>query len=347
MCASPGRSSFPIVSTSLRQSWTKNRLAPLWESSNAEIGCGGPSEDARIWHWSDVRPVLLETAKLVDPSIFERRVLQLVGATGGAGMETTAGTLNGTLQAMMSGEVARPHRHTMNALRFILEGEGAETVVDGACCPMFPGDLITTPAMTWHEHENRTDAAALWLDVLDATLMRRLGVAAFEPGPAVTAATALEGASTRTSGIPARAPDTAAAPQTRSFRYPWAGMLNALARAPARSDGSREVRYVEPATGGPCISLIDCSVIEIPAGTATTAVRTAANAICSVVEGEGVSVLGETVLHWAAKDTFTIPQHTWFTHRTSGRLARIFVASNREVYRRLGLLTEESRVAEA
>jgi gentisate 1,2-dioxygenase len=43
----------------------------------------------------------------------------------------------------------------MNALRFVIEGEGASTIVDGKDCLMEEGDLVITPGWTWHEHVHR------------------------------------------------------------------------------------------------------------------------------------------------------------------------------------------------
>ena len=103
-------------------------------------------------------------------------------ATGGAGSTPT--NLATGFQILLPGEKARPHRHTMNALRFVIEGKGASTVVDGKDCPMEEGDLVITPGWTWHEHIHRGDAPIIWLDALDAPLHRYLGTDKFEPGPA-------------------------------------------------------------------------------------------------------------------------------------------------------------------
>ena len=58
----------------------------------------------------------------------------------------------------MPGEIARAHRHSGAALRFIIEGRGGYTVVNGERVPMFPGDLVLTPNWSWHDHANDTNA---------------------------------------------------------------------------------------------------------------------------------------------------------------------------------------------
>ena len=124
-----------------------------------------------------------EAAKITDPAAVERRVLQLVDpeATGPAAGTTT--NLSANLQILLPGEAARPHRHTMNALRFVMEGKGAYTIVDGKSCLMEEGDLVITPGWTWHEHVHKGTGPIVWMDALDAPLHRYLGTDVFEPGP--------------------------------------------------------------------------------------------------------------------------------------------------------------------
>ena len=42
-------------------------------------------------------------------------------------------------------------------------------------------------------------------------------------------------------------------------------------------------------------------------------------------------------ISWSAKDTFTVPKHAAASHAATAGRARLFMASNEEVYRRLGL----------
>ena len=85
----------------------------------------------------------------------------------------------------MPREKARPNCHNMDALRLVVEGEGAATIVDGKSCPMQIGDLIIAPAMTWHEHVHEgTKGRVVWMNSLDAALVRHLQCVHFQPGPA-------------------------------------------------------------------------------------------------------------------------------------------------------------------
>ena len=73
---------------------------------------------------------------------------------------------------------------SMHALRFVLEGEGVTTMVEGKPCPMLPGDMIITPGTTWHEHIHEGQGRCVWVDALDVPLHRYLRDPVFEPGPA-------------------------------------------------------------------------------------------------------------------------------------------------------------------
>ena len=164
-------------------------------------------------------------------------------ALGGTGSTTT--NLATALQILLPGEKARPHRHTMNALRFVIEGKGASTVVDGKDCPMEEGDLVITPGWTWHEHVHHGNAPIIWLDALDAPLHRYLGTDEFEPGPAHDMP---DTADDSAFAFPNIVPELSepATPFSPVFRYPWAA---------ARRRGARGARRARTARGACATSI--------------------------------------------------------------------------------------------
>ena len=167
----------------IRKSWHAANLRPLWESMAAHrVREGGPAPTH--WKWKQIRPLVDDAVKVASPAAIERRVLTFADPNADAETGGTTTNLTTALQILLPGEKARPHRHTMNALRFVIEGSGASTIVDGKDCPMAEGDLVITPGWTWHEHVHRGSAPIIWLDALDAPLHRYLGTDAFEPGPA-------------------------------------------------------------------------------------------------------------------------------------------------------------------
>jgi gentisate 1,2-dioxygenase len=335
-------SSGDTTGDALRKTWAANHVAPLWENRAAHRKDDGSRERAHIWRWSDMQPLIDAAIGVRSMEAVERRVLSLVSPhvpeVGGAAGTTR--TMNAGLQILMPGESARPHRHSMNALRFVLQGSGATTVVDGKPCPMALGDLVTTPGWCWHEHIHKGEGPIIWLDVLDASLHRYLGTDAFQPGP--------------TNALPALPPDEAytsamLVPQVSEpaksyspvFRYAWSDAVAAVAKAPVGPDGARRVRYANPVDGGPVMAFLDCYLMEIAPGDETIAFRSTASAVCSVVEGSGTSTIGPDTVTWTARDTFSVPPGNWVTHRANADRVRMFVVTDREVLRRLDLLKEE------
>ena len=91
-------------------------------------------------------------------------------------------TLYAGLQLILPGEVAPAHRHTQSALRFIVEGEGAYTAVDGERTIMREGDFVITPTWTWHDHGNDSSKPMVWLDGLDIPLVAMFNAGFAENG---------------------------------------------------------------------------------------------------------------------------------------------------------------------
>ena len=77
-----------------------------------------------------MRPLVLKALDLVSPEKAGRRVIALENP-GRKGLSACVGWLYSGLQVMRPGEFATAHNHASAALRFIMEGKGAYTVVDG------------------------------------------------------------------------------------------------------------------------------------------------------------------------------------------------------------------------
>lgn len=321
------------MSSELRDALAAAHMVPLWESPTAHK-LDVERERAHVWAWRETGSILRSVGEIGSPEVVERRVLSLVNPISrSAEDEATTGVVSATLQMLLPGERARPHRHSMNALRFVLEGAGAETIVDGKHCPMEPGDLIITPAWCWHEHVANGSEPTIWVDVLDVALHLALGTDAFQPGPVTGEVSATDDAAF---AVPNVVPAvTVGAEHSPVFRYPLADAVRALSAAPVGADGVRRVRYVNPLDGGAVMPLLDCTMVQLDSE--STPAPVAASTVCVVVKGSGTSVVGEDEIAWERNDVFTLPRGTSVTHRPAGT-ARVFMVSNREVYERLGLL---------
>ena len=324
----------------VRKAWKEANLAPLWENKKAHRPIP-PPDAAHLWSWDKIRPLIAAAIDVVSPEAVERRVLQLVPPIAKHQEEQrTSSTLAANIQILLPGEKARPHRHTMNALRFVLEGTGAMTIVDGKPCAMEEGDLILTPAWTWHEHLHQGTAPIIWLDALDVPFQQYMGTGAFQPGPIAEMPATVADAAFAIANI---VPDTSFPTREYSpvFRYPFAAAAAAVASAPPHRDGSRRVRYINPLTGGSGMAMMDCFLVQLDPGAGTIPFRTTANSVCCVVEGFGESQVGNATIHWRKRDIFTLPQGNRIVHKSRGGSCRLFQVSDRDMYARLGLLKEE------
>jgi len=329
------------IDNEVLEQWRAHNLAPLWLSPTAHKP-PAPPQEAHLWEWTVTRPLLEKAFSATSPEVVERRVLQyLTPYAQRPEDEYTVGTLLACVQCLLPGETARPHRHSMGALRFVLEGSGATTLVNGKPCPMEYGDLILTPAWCWHEHRHDGDAPVLWLDALDVPLHGYLGTGRFQPPPVMDMPETLPDAALSAVGfLPAEGlPEASHSPV---FRYPYADAKKALASTPAAADGSRTIRYSNPVTGGNAQALLECTMMALEQGRETTRRRSNASTVCVVVAGSGRSRIGDKVLEWNEKDCFTIPQHNFASHEALSADAHLFMLSDRDVMRRLGILTEET-----
>ena len=260
-------------------------------------------------------------------------------ALGGTGSTTT--NLTTALQILLPGEKARPHRHTMNALRFVIEGTGASTIVDGKDCPMEEGDLVITPGWTWHEHVHRGDAPIIWLDALDAPLHRYLGTDKFEPGPVHDLPNVPDDSAFAVPQHRAGAERAARRRSRRCSAIRGRTRVNAVRAAPKWKDGTRRVRYVNPITGGSTMPLMDCYLDPDRQGHRDRALPHH--------QQRGVPGLRRPRHHQASartrspgrsKDVFSLPHGNWITHKAD-ETATLFLVTDRDALRRLDLLKEQ------
>ena len=161
----------------------KDNLTALWEVLHALVppvpnsGCV-----PALWKYKDIRPFIMESGRLITATEAIRRVLILENPAL-RGQSCITRSLYCGLQLILPGEVAPSHRHTQSALRFIVEGSGAYTAVDGERTTMHPGDFIITPSWTWHDHGNPGNEPVIWMDGLDIQILQLFGAQFMETYP--------------------------------------------------------------------------------------------------------------------------------------------------------------------
>jgi gentisate 1,2-dioxygenase len=326
-------------------------LTPLWEVLHSLV----PKEPktpcvAAHWKYDEVRPFLMRAGEAITAEEAVRRVLVLENPAL-RGQSCITQSLYAGLQLILPGEVAPSHRHTQSALRFIVEGSGAFTAVDGERTTMRPGDFIITPSWTWHDHGNEADVPVVWLDGLDIPLIRFLDAGFAENGSAKSqGVTKSEGTSFARYGhnmAPVRGASTFGK-TSPIFSYPYERSREALDQlerdAPIDEWDGVKLRYINPLTGGSPMPTMQTFMQKLPAGFNGKAWRQTDGAIYSVVEGVGEAVIegGGQQLKFAfsPRDHFVVP--SWHTARfSSAKGCVLFSYSDRPVQEALGIHHEE------
>eukprot|EP01036_Dinobryon_divergens_P019414 gene19414-26505_t len=116
-----------------RDSLTEQNLVPLWPSLRGVLPPHIPTRKTAPTHWSyqAIKPLLLRAGELTPIEKAERRVLVLANPGHGLEKMQASAAIYLGMQLLMPGEWAPSHRHTPNAVRMIVEGEGAYTTGNG------------------------------------------------------------------------------------------------------------------------------------------------------------------------------------------------------------------------
>lgn len=330
-----------------------SNLAPLWDVLPTLITAEPKSVIAPYrWRYEDVRPFLLESARVITAKEAERRVLVLENPNL-KGQSKITNSLFGGLQIIMPGEVAPPHRHIQAALRFIIEGHGAYTAVDGERTFMQPGDFVITPSWTWHDHGNDTPGPMVWLDGLDMHMVR-LFEASFREGGGEEAMepTKPEWDSIRRYGhnlVPVE--HTHRRPTSPIFSYPYEKTRESLEALRKAEDPSPwfgyKMRYINPLTGGDAMPTISTFMQMIPQGMTTTPYRATDSTVFVAVEGSGTTRIGDVTFDWQPRDIIVVPSWQKYTHTARTGDAVLFSYSDRGVQEMLGYWRDQRDDASA
>lgn len=324
---------------------SRHDMAPLWEKLRHLVSNEPRSQCApAIWRFKDVRAMVLEAAELISAKEAERRVLVLENP-GLRGQSRITQTLYGGLQLIMPGEVAGAHRHTASAIRFILEGQGAYTAVEGERAYMAPGDFVLTPNWAAHDHGNTSDKPMIWLDVLDLPTINffetmfaeHLEQESQSVAHADGDSLAFYGSGVLPDGKPFVANRSPVINYTYARTRPIVERLK-NAGAIDRRHGAR-VRYANPINGGWVMPTMGAHLALMPAGFVGERYRATDGTIFVCVEGEGVTRIGDQEFAWSAGDVFVAPPWLHYAH-AAAREAVLFSISDRPAQEALGVWRE-------
>jgi gentisate 1,2-dioxygenase len=318
-------------------------VMPLWERLESKM-LPGTDCVAKLWRYAELRPKLMEAASLIDEEKAERRVLVLENPSL-RGTTFITNSLYAGVQIIMPGEVARIHRHTPNALRFLIEGEGGYTEIGGERVYMHPGDFVVTPNWSWHAHGNEGMGPVMWLDGLDTPFTRFFG-ATFRENSSGRENVPLgkEGTSLARFGANLVPLDReTSGPASPLLIYPYARTRDALDFA-SRNDQPHaahgfKMRYANPATGGHPFPTMAVFLQLLPKGFVGAPYRSTDGTVFAVVEGNGSAEVAGGVFEFSPHDIFVLP--SWTPYRLSATSETVlFSFSDRVAQESMGFWRE-------
>ncbi|SMF33121.1 cupin domain-containing protein [Pseudogulbenkiania subflava] len=318
-------------------------LVPLWPSLRAVLPPGQPRPRTQptCWHYEALRPLLMQAGELTPIEKAERRVLVLANPGHGLEKMQASSAIYLGMQLLLPGEIAPSHRHTPNAVRMIVEGEGAYTTVDGEKCPMQRGDLILTPTGLWHEHGHDGDAPVVWLDVLDLPLVYYMEASYVEEGvPQTISGEGSERAYLR-GGVAPSPIFSRNAPRYPMLRYPWADVRVALLALAERQPAGEavQVAYVNPETGGDCQNILGFSALMLRPGETLALPARSPAAVFHLIEGAATAEIDGKTFTLAEADTCCAPGFAPVTlqNGSADTPAFVFIADEAPLHKKLGL----------
>lgn len=323
--------------------WTvANKIEP-WEPKSESVPV--------VWRYRDLRDYVLRSVDLVSPEKAGRRVIYL-NNPGRQEVSAAVGWLYSGLQVMKPGEAASAHAHSSSALRFIMEGRGAYTIVDGHKMTLGANDFVLTPNGCWHEHGVEADGLpCIWQDGLDIPLVNALEAGFYAVHPdlsqaithPVNDAVGIWGGR----GLKPTLHDWQK-PYSPLLKYEWEPTYEALSAYAKVTDGSPFdgviMDYINPLTGGPVMATIGASMQMLRPGEHTKAHRHTGSIIYQCAKGEGYSIINGKRFDWRERDIFCVP--SWMFHEhvngSSSEDACLFSFHDLPVMRALNLYREEA-----
>jgi gentisate 1,2-dioxygenase len=305
----------------LYKDFAAEHLNPLWtQLDDLMPEHPAPKAVPHVWKWSRLYELAKRSGDLVPVGRGgERRAIGLANP-GLGGRPYVSPTLWAAIQYLGGKETAPEHRHAQNAFRFVVEGEGVWTVVNGDPVRMSRGDLLLTPGWNFHGHHNETDQPMAWIDGLDIPFSYQNDVGFFEYGSdrVTDYATPNFSRGERLWCHPGLRPlsglqNTVSSP---IGAYRWEFTDRALTEQLLLEDegqpatveqGHAAVRYVNPTTGGDVMPTIRAEFHRLRAGVETATRREVGSTVFQVFDGDGAVVLDGTTHQLERGDMFVIP----------------------------------------
>jgi gentisate 1,2-dioxygenase len=308
----------------LRADMTASQLIPLWELEAEIMGLTpSPRTEAWLWRWQRLYDVAERAGHLIPVERGGDRRAVALANPGQGGLPYATSTMWAAVQWLNGREIAPAHRHTSQAIRFIIDGAGSYSTVEGDKVFLERGDLVLTPPWTWHDHGSESDERAIWMDALDIPLNNFLDASFFEPYPHERQPVdkVLNG-SVLKYGVGQMRP--AWEEPSRSYpalmTYKWADTERALTNlAQADADPCDDVilEFTNPHNGAPVMKTFTCAIQTLRPAFHGAAHRHTSSTIYLAFEGSGETVIDGVRFTWDPGDMFVVP--SWAVHEHINR----------------------------
>lgn len=322
--------------------WTVANDIEPWEPRTSSV--------PMLWKYEDLRSLVLKSSELVSPEEAGRRVVYLINKNR-KDVSAAVGWLYTGLQVTRPGESTSAHKHKASALRFIMEGEGGYTVVDGNKIKFDVNDFVITPNSTWHEHGvEEGGKTCIWQDGLDIPLVNALEANDYA---------VLDGKQEVISKVNHLPNTFGSAPGLRPafqswnepfspiLKYAWKDVYPALLKTlsvntPCEIDGIL-MHYSNPLTGGHVMQTMGASMQLLPAGFKGKAHQHTGSFVYQCAKGKGYSIINGERFDWKERDIFCVP--SWAVHEhvnlSDSEDACLFSFNDLPTIEKLGLYQEK------
>lgn len=284
---------------------------------------------AAHWKWDGIYRGLMRSGEIVT-----------VGPNGMTGMRSVVGIearkfpIWMNAQILMPGERTQAHRNLRSETRLVCEApKDAVFVCEYEAYPMERGDVVISPAWTFHDHWNRDRTPAIWIDGYDNGYNPNVNVDERMPKEdPYEEVRKSAGYSQRTQGLArpisvtgsgvlnSKTPDPFFSPLP-PMRYPWAdthAALTALAEDDAGDPcNGIMIMLASPVDGGPTLPTIAWQVQLLSKRQKTLAHRHNSTTFYFAFEGAGAVVIDGERLEYQKGDIFAVPAWTWHHHENT------------------------------
>ena len=323
--------------------WTVANDIEPWEPRTSSV--------PMLWKYDDLRDLVLKSSELVTPEKAGRRVVYLVNDKR-KDVSAAVGWLYTGIQVTRPGESTSAHRHKASALRFIMEGEGGYTVVDGNKITFEVNDFVITPNSTWHEHGVADDGkTCIWQDGLDIPLVNALEAndyAVYDGKQSLDVP--INYSPITYGGSSGLLPSDQKWDKDYSplFKYAWKSVYPALVEASKIKEVSPFdgilMNYSNPLTGGHVMQTMGASMQLLPARFKGKAHKHTGSFVYQCAKGKGYSIIDGKRFDWKERDIFCVP--SWALHEhvnlSETEDACLFSFNDLPVIEKLGLYQEQN-----